>query len=297
MYGIDPERKVAKISRRQILRGGSVGALGIGLVVSQAKPAQANWGRGGGLFGRLHQRRNQCYAPAPVPQVCPQPAPYDSYPICPQHWVGTGFTGGVTVYYYYALLVSASPPCSPINPSPTYGMTFPSQITAPCCPPGNCVGGSFVGVHSTYSHAAGTGGSGDVGLDCSSKPERCMHYHMSDDDVDLEVGGLGGLSNDLPTFTPQNGATIVSAPKNYVFKGKPPHDKIYVACCQFNYYDGHKDRTIGVGLEFLPDPAAPPAATAPDPSKSGPIKGRKCFHYLIEDNSVLYHVVTSKRVK
>lgn len=293
MYGIDREREVARLSRRQMLRRGSMGALGLGLAVGQTRLAEACWGHGGGLLSRLHHRRNQCYAHVAVQPVCLAPQVYAANPICPRNWVGTGFTGGTQVFYYYALEVNAS--CNPIATSATYGMTFPRQIQLPCCPNpwcSNCIPASHRNGYDPYPASAALAGPGQNDLDCGNQGKRCQHFHMKDDTRDLEQDGLGPLGSGPVKFTSQMGGPP-PVPKIFSIPGKG-NTSITVACTQFTFDAEGQTRTIAVGLEI---PTIPGAQQPADLTKCGPLKGHKNYHYLIEDNNLFYHVVTSKQVK
>lgn len=295
MYGIDREREVARLSRRQMLRRGSMGALGLGLVAGQTRLAEACWGHGCGLFGRLHHRRSEYYPPATVPApVPPAPAPAPADAICPRNWVGTGMTGGVQVFYYYALDVYTST-CQQVPGTPTYGMTFPTRID-PCCPGSpNCVGSWLKGGYPLYPASATVAGAGQNDLECGPSSARCLHYHWHDDTKNLEQNGIGTLGADLPTFSPQSG---VSSPRplNFTIPGK--HGPIAVSCTQFSYNDGGVTRTVGVGLEFKADSGSMPTNPGDfDLNKCGPLKGYGKYHYFVEYRGVYYHVLTSKDVK
>jgi hypothetical protein len=202
------------------------------------------------------------------------------------------------VYYYYAMETDAN--CYAVGTT-VYGMTFPSQINLPCphppqtyqtCP--ECIPGTDKRYDPCPDSPQGSG-AGQKELDCS-KPERCGHWFMSKGDTDLEIGGLGGLSNLPYGFNYSNGDAVSS--KLYMIPGKQhdngSHDDICVACCTFKLPHG---TPFGVGLEI---PAAKPttgATAPPDLSKCGPIKGKKSFHYFIEDGDSYYHVLTSRPVK
>lgn len=268
-------------NRRRALRTGLTGALGLGALSAAAQPAQAF----GGRFGLFRCRRE----PVQV-EYCPAPAPAPTTGICPAGQVGTGVVNGRTIYYYYGLkYASSSPPCSPIYPPTTYGMSFPNTVdtgcaSSQCQPPYH----TFDAVEAP-SAATGPFGPGQTPINCNEALGSARHrmHH------DLYAGGIGGLGTGKPVFANHANAVIVGT---YDFKiPSKTGPKIFVRGCLWGPSDTSPDTfpIFGVGLEWK----GPCNDDGVDLTSSGPRARFGNNYYVVKFNGFFYHVITQTPVQ